>query len=45
MQIVLIYAATQAKPGTKQTWVRKYDKREVPRYAKELIDFIRGEDP
>jgi F-type H+/Na+-transporting ATPase subunit alpha len=41
-QIVLIYAATQSKPGTKTTWVRKYQKQEVPRYAKELIDFMKS---
>jgi F-type H+/Na+-transporting ATPase subunit alpha len=41
-QIVLIYAATQNKPNSKQTWVRKYKKSEVPRFAKELLDFMRS---
>ena len=41
-QIVLIYAATQNRPGQKVSWIRKYAKAEVPRYAKELIDFMKS---
>ncbi len=41
-QIVLIYAATQPRPGEKIGWIRKYKKTEIPRYAKELIDFLKS---
>jgi F-type H+-transporting ATPase subunit alpha len=41
-QIVLIYAATQTKPGEKTGWIRKYKKSEVGRYARELIDFMKS---
>ena len=40
-QIVLIYTATQTKPGERVGWVRKYKKTEVPRYAKELLDYLK----
>lgn len=43
-QIVQIYAATQNRDAeTKVTWVRKYISSEVPRYARELMVFMRGE--
>jgi F-type H+-transporting ATPase subunit alpha len=41
-QIVLIFAATQNRPGQRYSWIRKYVKTEVPRYAKELIDFLKS---
>jgi F-type H+/Na+-transporting ATPase subunit alpha len=41
-QIVLIFACTQLKPNEKTGWVRKYKKTEVPRYSKELIDFMKS---
>ena len=41
-QIVLIFAATQNRPGQRYSWIRKYAKTEVPRYAKELIDFLKS---
>jgi len=39
-QVVLIYAATRTKPGTRASWVRKYKKTEVPRYTNELVSFM-----
>ncbi len=43
-QVIQIYAATQiADPTTRATWVRKYQSAEVPRYAKELLIFMRSE--
>lgn len=43
-QIIQIYAATQSQDAkTKATWVRKYQSAEVPRYARELVIFMRGE--
>lgn len=43
-QIVQIYAATQNRDAkTKVTWVRKYLSSEVPRYARELMLFMRSE--
>ena len=43
-QIIQIYAATQVKDSkTKATWVRKYQSDEIPRYAKELIIYMRAE--
>jgi F-type H+-transporting ATPase subunit alpha len=45
-QIVQIYAATQARAkDTKATWVRKYKKTEVPRYALRLIEFMKSTHP
>jgi F-type H+/Na+-transporting ATPase subunit alpha len=41
-QIVLIFAATQSRPGERATWVRKYKKSEIGKYAKELIDFMKS---
>jgi len=41
-QIVLIYAATQSRPGERVGWIRKYKKTEVPRYGKELLDFMKS---
>jgi F-type H+-transporting ATPase subunit alpha len=42
-QIVKIFAATQPKGADKQTtWVRAYDAKEIPRYASELVDFMRA---
>lgn len=41
-QIVQIYAATQPRSKTDTTtWVRKYPAKEIPRYARELMDFMR----
>lgn len=43
-QIIQIYAATQIRdPKTRDTWVRKYRASEIPRYASELILFMRSE--
>ena len=42
-QCALIYAATrQAKKESQATWLRKYQKSEVTRYARELIDFLKA---
>jgi F-type H+-transporting ATPase subunit alpha len=42
-QIVQIYAATQPKAeGSRATWVRHYASKEVPRYATELIEFMKS---
>ncbi|HXW60095.1 MAG TPA: F0F1 ATP synthase subunit alpha, partial [Myxococcota bacterium] len=43
-QIIEIYAATQNRSKeNRDTWVRKYRSSEVPRYAAELILFMRSE--
>lgn len=43
-QIIQIYAATQIKDQTtRHTWVRQYQSFEIPRYAAELILFMRSE--
>lgn len=42
-QIIQIYAATQSKDASRATWVRQYKSSEVPRYALELILFMRSE--
>ena len=42
-QIIQIYAATQSKDRSRATWVRQYLSSEVPRYARELILFMRAE--
>jgi F-type H+-transporting ATPase subunit alpha len=42
-QCALIYAATrQAKKESQATWLRKYQKSEVTRYARELVDFLKA---
>ena len=41
-QIVLIYAATQKTSDGLASWVREYVPSDVPRYANELIDFMRA---
>ena len=42
-QCALIYAATRAaKKDATGTWIRKYQKSEVTRYARELIDFLKA---
>jgi F-type H+-transporting ATPase subunit alpha len=42
-QIVQIFAATQPKgEGSRATWVRHYAAKEVPRYAVELIEFMKS---
>ena len=43
-QIVQIYAATQAKSkDNSATWVRAYAVKEIPRYARELLAFMRAQ--
>jgi F-type H+-transporting ATPase subunit alpha len=42
-QIIQIYAATQSKDASRATWVRQYASSEVPRYARELVLFMRAE--
>ncbi|MBN4077445.1 F0F1 ATP synthase subunit alpha [Sulfobacillus acidophilus] len=40
-QVVQIYAATQSISKEKpETWVRKYEAKDVPRYAAELLAFL-----
>ncbi len=41
-QIVQIYAATQARDASKNTWLRKYHSSEVKRYSAELLIFMRS---
>lgn len=42
-QVIQIFAATTARSSeTSETWVRKYAVKEIPRYATELISFIRN---
>jgi F-type H+-transporting ATPase subunit alpha len=42
-QCVLIYTATRAKAkDSSATWLRKYKKADVTRYARELIDFMKS---
>lgn len=42
-QIIQIYAATQIKDkATRATWVRQYLSSEIPRYASELVLFLRS---
>jgi len=42
-QCALIYAATrQASKDSPASWLRKYQKSEVTRYARELIDFLKA---
>ena len=42
-QNALIYAATRARSkDTSATWIRKYKKSEVTRYARELVDFLKA---
>lgn len=42
-QIIQIYAATQSKDASRATWVRQYATSEIPRYAYELVLFMRSE--
>src|SRR5690606_27528522 len=45
-QVIQIYAATQSRDQkSKHTWVRKYKVKEIERYAKELILFMRANHP
>jgi F-type H+-transporting ATPase subunit alpha len=42
-QCALIYAATrQASKDSQATWLRKYARSEVTRYARELVDFLKA---
>jgi F-type H+/Na+-transporting ATPase subunit alpha len=42
-QCVLIYAATRARAkDSSATWLRKFKKSDVTRYARELIDFMKA---
>lgn len=41
-QIVQIYAATQSADASRKTFIRKYISAEIPRYAKEMILYMRA---
>jgi F-type H+-transporting ATPase subunit alpha len=44
-QVLQIYAATQKDPDTKTPWVRNVPVKDMQRYVKELVDFVKGRYP
>lgn len=45
-QVVQIFAATTTRTDkTSETWVRKYAVKEIPRYASEMLAFLRNKYP
>ena len=42
-QVVQIYAATQKRPESRESWVRRYSTSDMTRYASGLIQFLRDQ--
>ncbi|MEM7403017.1 MAG: F0F1 ATP synthase subunit alpha [Myxococcota bacterium] len=41
-QVVQIYAATQPRPNSRDSWVRRYPTHDINRYVQELLQFMRN---